>query len=251
MYRALPLLFLLPLCAMAQKKPDLDALLEKRAFASGKARLPYRLLTPAAVEEKKTYPLVVFLHGAGERGGDNEAQLVHGVADFARASTRRKHPCFLIAPQCPAKKRWVEVDWTAASHAMPKEPSEPARLVLELVEKLCDELPIDRKRIYLTGLSMGGYATWDLLCRRPDLFAAGLPVCGGGDEAKADRLVNVPIWAFHGEKDPAVKVERSRGMIAAVKKAGGKPRYTEYAGVAHDSWTRTYRDAAVLDWLFA
>lgn len=250
MYPAFLLLFLLPLCAMAQKKPALEALLAPHAFISGKAKLNYRLLQPETVEANKTYPLVIFLHGAGERGNDNKKQMVHGIADFAKDSTRKKHPCFLIAPQCPMNRRWVEVDWSAKSHTMPQEASEQAALLLELIEKLCREQPIDRKRIYLTGLSMGGYGTWDLLCRKPELFAAGLPICGGGDETKAGRLTKIPIWAFHGDKDTAVKVERSRNMIEAIKKAGGKPRYTEYAGVAHDSWTRTYRDAKVVDWLF-
>lgn len=251
MYRAVAILLLVPVSLMAQKKPDLEALLEKQTYTSGKATLNYRFLKPEKLEEKKTYPLVIFLHGAGERGDDNTVQMVHGVGDFAKTATRKKHPCFLIAPQCPKNRRWVEVDWSSDSHKMPKDPSEPATLVLELVEKLCKEHPIDRSRIYLTGLSMGGYGTWDLLARQPKLFAAGIPICGGGDEKQAKTMVAIPIWAFHGDKDTAVKVERSRKMIEAIKKAGGEPKYTEYPGVGHDSWTRTYRNAEVIDWLFA
>jgi predicted peptidase len=233
------------------KKPDLDRLLEKRTFTDGTAGLSYRLLRPGQVEAGRAYPLVVFLHGAAERGDDNEAQLVHGVAGFAADETRKRHPCFLAAPQCPTTARWVEVDWASASHAMPEEPSEPARLVLGLIDELARELPIDRRRVYVTGLSMGGFGAWDLLCRRPELFAAGLVVCGGGDEKQAEKIAKIPVWVFHGEKDNAVKVERSRNMVAALKKAGGRPRYTEYAGVGHDSWTRTYGDADVLGWLFS
>jgi predicted peptidase len=238
--------------AWADRKSDL-ALLEKRTFREGKAALPYRLLKPDgyAVEGKKRFPLVVFLHGAGERGDDNDKQLVHGVADFASEANRKKHPCFLIAPQCPDDRRWVEVDWTLAAHTMPAEPSVPAQGVLALIASLQKELRIDSKRIYLTGLSMGGFGTWDLLCRKSDLFAAGLPVCGGGDEKEAKNLAKVPIWAFHGDRDDVVKVERSRNMVKAIKEAGGKPRYTEYPGVGHDSWTQTYRDPKVLAWLFA
>jgi len=123
-------------------------------------------------------------------------------------------------------------------------------MVLDLIEALCNEYRIDKARIYLTGVSMGGYGTWDLISRRPELFAAAIPVCGGGDPAQAEKLAKLPIGAFHGDADPLVPVERPRDMIAAIKKAGGEPTYTEYKGVGHDAWTPTYRDNKVLDWLF-
>jgi predicted peptidase len=237
--------------AQPKKRPaDWKALLEKRVFKDGKASLPYRLMKPADYDKASRYPLVVFLHGAGERGTDNDKQLVHGVAEFARAANRKKYPCFLIAPQCPDGKRWVEVDWSAKSHTQPLEPSEPARLVLGSIEAVKKEFSIDTKRIYLTGLSMGGFGTWDLLARQPKLFAAAIPICGGGDPATAKKIAKIPIWAFHGDRDGAVIPQRSREMMAALEKAGGKPKYTEYRGVGHDSWTRTYRDPAVLAWLF-
>jgi predicted peptidase len=226
--------------------------LEKRTFNDKQGMtLPYRLLIPENYDPKKRYPLVVFLHGAGERGEDNKAQLVHGVAEFVKPDNRQKYPCFLIAPQCPTGKRWAEVDWGAESHTMPKEPSEPGRLTLELIAALQKEFPIDAKRLYLTGLSMGGYGTWDLISRRPELFAAAVPVCGGGDEAAAARIAKIPIWVFHGAKDRAVKVDRSRNMVNALKKAGGNPRYTEYPDVGHDSWVPAYHDAEMFAWLFA
>jgi predicted peptidase len=134
--------------------------------------LPYRLARPPVVEAGTQYPLVVFLHGAGERGTDNERQLTHGVPQFLTTENRAKYPCFLIAPQCPAGQRWVEVDWGSESHVQPQEPSAPARLTLELIDRTMGELPIDPDRVYVTGLSMGGFGAWDLLARRPDLFAA-------------------------------------------------------------------------------
>ncbi|MCI0461731.1 MAG: prolyl oligopeptidase family serine peptidase [Gemmataceae bacterium] len=213
--------------------------------------LPYRLLAPEQIEPGQTYPLVLFLHGGGERGDDNERQLAHGVPEFASAANRQKYPCFLAAPQCPAGSRWVEVDWTADSHKQPERPSEPLRLALELIEALCEELPIDRGRIYITGLSMGGYGVWDALSRRPELFAAGVPVCGGGDEALAERIAEVPVWAFHGARDGVVKPARSRNMIEALKQAGGSPTYTEYPDVGHNSWVRAYRDPELFRWLFS
>jgi predicted peptidase len=120
-----------------------------------------------------------------------------------------------------------------------------------LVESMLKDLSIDPKRIYITGLSMGGYGTWDLIGRRPDLFAAAVPVCGGGDEGIAHTIKDIPVWAFHGAKDTAVKVSRTRNMIAALEKVGAKPRYTEYPDVAHDSWSLAYEDPELFRWLFA
>ena len=217
--------------------------------ADGKT-VPYRLLKPANIDPAKKYPLVVFLHGAGERGTDNQRQMTHGVAAFASKDALEKYPCFLIAPQCPNNVKWVNVDWGADSHTIPKEMTEPSRLTVELVEKMLKDQPIDPKRVYITGLSMGGYGTWDLLARRPDLFAAAAPICGGADEATAEKIKHLPIWCFHGDKDTVVKTARSRNIIAAIEKAGGKPKYTEYPGVSHNSWGPAYADPELLKWLF-
>ena len=238
-----------PPSASAEKPANL---LEKKTFTDAQGKtLSYRLLKPVNEDPKQSYPLVVFLHGAGERGSDNTAQLTHGVGDFAREENRKNYPCFLIAPQCPSGAKWSDVDWGAEKHVMPKEPSESGRLTLELIAAMQKEHRIDPKRIYITGLSMGGYGTWDLIARRPELFAAAVPVCGGGDEATAAVMAKIPIWAFHGDKDGAVKVSRSRNMIEALKKAGGEPKYSEYAGVGHDSWVKAYSDPEMMKWLFA
>jgi predicted peptidase len=215
------------------------------------ARLPYRLLKPKEIEEGQKYPLVVFLHGAGERGDDNTRQLVHGMGDYASDELMKKHPAFVVAPQCPEEKQWVEVPWSADSHKLPEKPSQPLRQTLELIDRLVKEQPIDENRIYITGLSMGGFGVWDALARRPKLFAAAAPICSGGDPATAERIKHVPVWAFHGDQDNAVKVQRSREMIDALKRAGGEPKYTEYEGVGHNSWTATYSNREFHDWLFA
>jgi predicted peptidase len=227
-------------------------MLEKMIYtgADGKT-LPYRLLKPLNYDPKEKYPLVVFLHGAGERGDDNDKQLLHGVPEFLTAENRKDYPCFLIAPQCPEGKKWVDVDWSAESEVQPKEPSESMRLTLGLIDQMQKDYPIDAKRIYVTGLSMGGYGTWDVIARKPDLFAAAVPICGGGDETTASKIAKIPIWAFHGAKDPAVNVSRTRRMIAALKKAGGEPKYTEYPDEGHASWVPAYKDAAMMKWLFA
>jgi len=225
---------------------------QKREFldADGGA-LPYRLLKPKDYDSKQRYPLVVFLHGAGERGTDNNAQLVHGMADFASDKIMELYPAFVLAPQCLENKQWVEVPWSADEHTMPREPSVPLRETFDLIASLQKEFSIDPGRIYITGLSMGGFGVWDAIQRHPDWFAAAAPICGGGDAAQAKNLKDVPVWAFHGDADGAVKVRRSRDMIAALKAAGGSPKYTEYKGVGHDSWTATYRDPEFYKWLFA
>jgi predicted peptidase len=231
---------------------DVQQLLEKRTYkdAQGKA-LPYRLLKPDNYDPKSKYPLVLFLHGAGERGDDNEKQLIHGVPEFAREDNRKKYPCFLAAPQCPAGAKWVDVDWSADTHVQPDEPSESLRLALALVGALQGEFSIDAGRIYVSGLSMGGYGTWDAAMRRPELFAAAVPICGGADETRAERIARMPVWVFHGAKDPAVKVARSDRMVAALIKAGGNPGYTRYPGEGHASWVPAYRDPELFKWLFA
>lgn len=215
--------------------------------------LNYRLLIPKDYSPAGTekFPLVLFLHGAGERGDDNKKQLVHGTREFATEANRTKYPCFVIAPQCPNDKKWAEVDWSSDTHKQPAEDSISLKLTRELMKSLEKEFRIDDKRLYVTGLSMGGYGTWDMITRTPDLFAAAIPICGGADETTADRITKLPVWAFHGDKDGAVKPERSRRMIAAIEKAGGKPKYTEYPGVGHDSWTQTYANPEVMAWLFA
>jgi predicted peptidase len=231
---------------------DVKQLLEIRTFTGANgAKLHYRLLKPDRYDATRKYPLVVFLHGAGERGDDNTVQMIHGVPQFASESNRAKYPCFLIAPQCPRDRRWVEVDWSSRSHDMPKSISEPLGLTMELIDTLPKEFSIDTNRQYITGLSMGGYGTWDAMARRPGLFAAAAPICGGGDIKTAPAIAKIPIWAFHGAKDRAVVVERSRDMIDAIKKAGGSPRYTEYSEVGHDSWVPAYRDAELFAWMFA
>ena len=218
--------------------------------AAGQA-LPYRLLRPEKVEPGKSYPLVLFMHGAGERGTDNALQLVYFAAEFVKPENRQKYPCFVVSPQCPAEYRWVEVDWGLPSHAMPEKPSVPLKLALELVEQLAAELPVDKGRIYVTGLSMGGFGAWDAVQRRPQFFAAAVPICGGGDTAQAPKLKDLPIWAFHGDKDTTVSPRRTTTMIEAIRQAGGTTKMTIYPGVDHDCWTRTYADPDVLAWLFA
>jgi predicted peptidase len=224
---------------------------EARTFSDGEFKLPYRLLKPIDYDPQQKYPLVIFLHGAGERGDDNQKQLVHGMNDFASDEVMAKYPAFVMAPQCHEGRKWSEVDWSAKSSKLPEQISPALATTLKAAEALQKEFAIDANRVSITGLSMGGYGAWDALSRRPEMFAAAAIICGGGDPAYAAKMKDVPIWVFHGDDDKAVPVGRSREMVEALKAAGATPKYTEYPGVGHNSWARTYADPALYEWLFA
>ena len=191
------------------------------------------------------------MHGAGERGTDNEIQLNYIVQVFGNSDFREKHPCYVLAPQCPKEQQWVEVSWLLSEHIQPKSPSIPLKLTMELIDEIIENYPVDVNRIYVTGLSMGGFGTWDLLSRFPDKFAAGIPICGGGDENNASIISQIPIWAFHGAKDKLVQVFRSRNMIEAVKNNGGSPKYTEFPNLGHFCWNKAYATKGLFEWLFS
>lgn len=221
--------------------------------ASG-ASLPYRLLQPAPLDPQKAYPLVLFFHGSGERGRDNRKQLKLCARRFAEPEIRKHFPCFVVAPQCPSQKEGEPWGWTGVYPGRRpykvKTEGEPARLALDLVETLCTKFPIDRRRLYIIGISMGAFGVWDIITRHPGKFAAAIAICGGGEPSKAAKANRTPVWVFHGAADPVVPVNLSREMIDAMKAAGGTPRYTEYRNVAHDSWTRAFSEPNLLPWLF-
>ena len=184
-----------------------------------------------AEEREKRWPLVLFLHGAGERGSDIEMIKKHGLPKLIEAG--KDFPLVVISPQCPPGEWWNI-------------------LALEgLIEQTARELRIDRDRIYVTGLSMGGFGTWALAQRHPERYAAILPICGGGERQLARMLRDMPVWAFHGDADAVVPVERSQEMIDAIKKLGGSPRLTVYPGVKHDSWTETYENPEIYEWMLS
>ena len=224
---------------------------EKLIFVSGNDTLRYRLLSPYAVEEGKKYPVVVFFHGAGQRGNDNEHQLDDFPDLLKNQSGRKKYPCYILVPQCPASQQWVNVNWHDSTEIFPAEISTSENLSMQLLSDYEKKFPIDTSRIYITGLSMGGYAVWDLICRYPEKFAAAVPVCGGGDEHEAEKIIRIPIWAFHGEKDDMVFPYRSENMVTAVNAQGGNAKITLYPGVGHASWNNAYADDKLFEWMFA
>jgi predicted peptidase len=230
-----------------------DELFEKRSFTdAARNKLPYRLLKPDGYQPtgKDAYPLVVFLHGSLERGNDNEQQIATSVRELAKAEVRKRHPCFVIAPQCSLSSAWSEHKDGLPTLAFTEKPTEAMGLVMGLMDALGKEFRIDPKRIYVTGFSMGGFGTFELLARRPDRIAGAIPICGGGIADRAPTFAKVPVWIFHGTADTIVPPEYSRKMVDALRNAGGHPRYTEYPGVGHNSWTQTYRNPDVLNWLF-
>jgi predicted peptidase len=214
--------------------------------------LPYRLFVPAACTAEAPCGLLLFLHGAGERGTDNQAQLENDALALISPAVQAGNPTIVVYPQCPGDMRWVESDWKDGSYSLAQTPvSKPMTTALDLLASLQDRHPVDPNRVLVTGLSMGGYGTWDIITRHPTMFAGALALCGGGDPTQAQAIRDVPVWAFHGDQDPAVPVRGSRKMIQALRVAGGHPRYTEVAGRGHDVWEIAYRDVEVMRWLLA
>lgn len=213
--------------------------------------LKYRMLFPDADTLRK-YPLVIFLHGSGERGSDNEAQLKWGVMNFATDQNMIMHPAIVIAPQCPEKMGWSNFTRgkTSSDMRLLPEPSKPMELLIALIHQIMKTMPVDTNRIYITGLSMGGFGTYDAIERYPGLFAAAVPVCGGGDVSKVSSISRLPVWIFQGAEDPAVNPSYALDMLEALTKAGAHPGFTQYPEVGHFSWLGAYSDPLMIEWLF-
>lgn len=221
-------------------------------YTNGKGdTLRYRMLTPD-YDTLRKYPLVIFLHGSGERGSDNEAQLKWGVMNFATDQMMMMHPAIVIAPQCPPNMSWSNFSRSANTTEMHLQstPSKPMELLINLIHDVIKNSPVDTNRIYITGLSMGGYGTYDAIERYPNLFAAAIPVCGGGDVSRAASIAHIPIWCVHGAEDAAVNPRYSWDMMEALMKAGAHPGFTQYPEVGHFSWLGAYSDPLILEWLF-
>lgn len=222
----------------------------KELFVQGNDTLRYRLLAPANYDPAHTYPLLVYLHGSGQRGSDNEALLSKLAPIFTSDSFRNAYPCYLLVPQCPRGDAWVNFpDFPQSLHATDTA-TRAGRLVLALVEEMRSKANIDKRRVYLTGYSMGGEGTLDLLARKPEMFAAAIALCPVADTANAPILKRKPIWIFHGDKDAVNDVKYARMMVAALKTVSSPIIYTEYAGEGHQLDNRAYNEPGLFKWLF-
>lgn len=220
--------------------------IEKYVNAHGDT-LNYRQLV-SDYDPVSKYPLVIFLHGSGERGDDNESQLKWGVMNFASDQIMKMHRPIVIAPQCPKNMTWG--NFSDKNMSLEQLPTEPMKLLIELINQTILKFPVDTNRIYITGLSMGGFGTFDAISRYPNLFAAAVPVCGGGDVTKAQVFSHIPIWIFHGAMDGTVNPALSRNMVEALTKAGAHPGFTQYPETGHFSWIAAYSDTMMMEWLF-
>jgi predicted peptidase len=191
----------------------------------------YLLFAPASYDKQEQWPLIVFLHGSGERGDDLELVKKHGPPKIVGG--KPDFEFIVVSPQVPANSRW------------------DAEKVGQIVDQVVKSLKVDARRIYLTGLSMGGSGTWKTAAEYPDRFAAIVPICGRGDPETADTLKSIPCWVFHGAKDSPQSVKQNEEMVAALKKAGGQPKFTLYPDADHDSWTESYNNPELYRWLLA
>lgn len=236
-----------------------SSLYEKHVFHHNDFVLPYRLMLPANFDPGKTYPLIVFLHGAGERGNDNEKQLVHGSSFFSTVANRADFPAIVLFPQCPENMYWASVDFIfdlngkrSFSFQPQRDPTQALLATIHLIDSVINLPFADKDRVYLGGLSMGGMGTFELLYRIPDRFAAAFPVCGGGDpNTVAAWAKKVPVWIFHGAIDAVVPVELSINMFEAARKTGAQPGLTVYPDVNHNAWDYVFREKDLLPWLFS
>ena len=231
----------------SQAQEPVDGFLARTYTGAAGETMPYRLFIPDQAARARALPLIIYLHGGGGAGTDNLRQISGGNTAGTRVWTtpemQARHPAFVVAPQMPGGRQWGAPSLDElAPHA---------KLVLDLLAALSKEFAIDADRIYVTGQSLGGRGTWDLVSKRPDVFAAGIPVCGDGNATRIRAARDVGIWAFHGAKDPVVPVAGSRDMVAALKSVGSRVRYTEYPEVEHDAWVRAFAERELPDWLFA
>lgn len=235
-----------------------DSLYEKHWLVEKQDTLPYRLLVPKNYNPTVKYPLIVFLHGAGERGSDNEAQLAHGSGLFLNDSVREQFPAFILFPQCSRNSFWSNVQVTEDAAKKRNfnfiaggEPTIAMKLLIQLIETLKKDYNLDKNRFYVGGLSMGGMGTFELVNRKSGEYAAAFPICGGANTATAPQLIKTNWWIFHGLKDDVVPPELSKAMAAAIKAKAGNVKLTLYPEANHNSWDSAFAEKDLLPWLFS
>lgn len=247
------LLSLVPLMTTAQ-----DELFEKATFTLSDKTLPYRIMMPENLSDVEKYPLVLFLHGSGERGNDNKKQLIHGGKLFADSADRTKFTCIAVFPQCPKESYWanVKINSNAISANRFKfrnggEPTGAMTMLMGLVQELEQHPNVDKNRIYVVGLSMGGMGTFELLSRMPKTFAAAIAICGGDNPKSVTKYHKVPMWIIHGAKDKVVVPRHSIRLVDALLQLGAFPKFTLYDKADHNSWDLAFEEDDFFPWLFS
>lgn len=236
---ALLVLFVLALVACPAQAGEKTTGFLNKVHKTDQGEFKYVLFVPHDYKGDKEYPLILFLHGAGERGDDGELPVKQGIGNAIKfKGNESKFPFLVIFPQCATGS-----DWQAENA--------DAKRALAILEETQKTHKVDQKRLYLTGLSMGGYGTWSLAAAFPERWAAIAPICGGGDPKDAPKIKHIPCWCFHGDQDGAVPVAESREMIKALKDAGSEPRYSEFPFVGHNSWDPAYVTPELYTWLLS
>ena len=231
---------------------------EKHWFVHKGDTMPYRVLLPENYDASKKYPLIYFLHGAGERGNDNEKQLIHGSKMFLNEDLRKKFPAIVVFPQCAQESFWSNVEMgrdssgnRAFNFLEDGEPTKAMVLAQALLKDLMKKYPIEKTQVYVGGLSMGGMGTFEIVRRNPKLFVAAFPICGGAAPATAAKIKNVHWWVFHGAKDNVVPVSCSENMVEALKKVNAEVKFTVYPEAGHNSWDQAFAEPELMPWLFS
>lgn len=240
------------------KKSNIDTVIlykynetaSKYYYFDGFDTLLFRLRIPELYDTSEAYPMLIFFHGAGERGRDNEKQMNY-IGEFIDRDSLSGKSSFVFVPQCPDNEMWTDDEWSDSKSDFNEKPEKVMSLTIKAMKQLLEQYSVDQNRIYVMGLSMGGFATWDIITRFPGKFAAAVPICGGGDVKYASRFSSTAVWAFHGTKDKLVKVSRSREMIEALKEINKNVKYTEYSNVGHNSWVNAMNEKDLIPWIYS
>ncbi|HET7361168.1 MAG TPA: dienelactone hydrolase family protein [Salinimicrobium sp.] len=249
----LTILMFIPIYASAQIAADVY---KKKNFIVNGETMPYRILYPENFSSEGEYPLILFLHGAGERGNNNEDQLIH-VTQLLNPENLKEHPAVVLFPQCPKNDYWsnVEINREGEPRFIFKTNSEPTsamKMAMNLLDSVAAMPYIDKDQIYVGGLSMGGMGTFEIVSRKPEMFAAAFPICGGANPKSVNTYAeNTDFWIFHGGMDQVVNPKFSKIMAKAINQAGGNAKLTIYPKATHNSWDSAFAEPKLLDWIFS
>ena len=252
------LVFVMSFLMSAQQLKKSEDLFLNKTHIVQKDTLKYRVLLPKNFSKDKTYPVVLFLHGAGERGDDNKKQLANGSDLFLNETTRNSFPAIVIFPQCPENDYWAKLKADRSTkpitfkYKYKKSPTKAMGLVMNLMDEMVEKPYVKTNQVYVMGLSMGGMGTFEIIYRKPEMFAAAIPICGGGHPKTVSAYAkSIPLWVFHGAKDDVVDPNLSVNMVSAILKNGGFPRFTLYDFANHNSWDPALAEPELLTWLFS